>query len=208
MGDERRDEGDNHEAKSSQPPLSPTRAFAVLAMIALVGGLIVASATWNPSEDVPADTQPSPQPTPDRVRSPSASPDGGGDPVLSRSEALSLFADLRHGLERAYRKRDLVLLGNVVRRGSPQFDRSRKDIRLLERTNLLDRTSVRTLKLTLISSEPDVIVVSERALVRPRYIDDATYVEVDVDLVPTTTTSEWTIERVGETWSIVSGEQG
>ena len=127
---------------------------------------------------------------------------------MSRGEALSLFADLRHGLERAYRTRDLVLLGNVVRRGSPQFDRSRKDIRLLERTNLLDRTSVRTLKLTVISSEPDVIVVSERALVRPRYIDDATYVEVDVDLVPTTTTSEWTIERVGETWSIVSGEQG
>jgi len=76
MGDERRDGGDNHEAEGSQPPLSPTRAFAVLAMIALVGGLIVASATWNPDEDAPADTQPSPQPTPDRVRSSSASPDG------------------------------------------------------------------------------------------------------------------------------------
>jgi len=80
--DERRDGGDNHGAEGSQPPLSPTRAFAVLAMIALVGGLIVASATWNPDEDAPADTQPSPQPTPDRVRSPSASPDGAGDPGL------------------------------------------------------------------------------------------------------------------------------
>jgi len=59
MGDERRDGGDNHGAEGSQPPLSPTRAFAVLAMIALVGGLIVASATWNPDEDAPADTQPS-----------------------------------------------------------------------------------------------------------------------------------------------------
>jgi len=76
MGDERRDGGDNHEAEGSQPPLSPTRAFAVLAMIALVGVLIVASATGNPDEDAPADTQPSPQPTPDRVRSSSASPDG------------------------------------------------------------------------------------------------------------------------------------
>ena len=38
MGDERRDGGDNHGAEGSQPPLSPTRAFAVLAMIALVGG--------------------------------------------------------------------------------------------------------------------------------------------------------------------------
>ena len=36
--DERRDGGDNHGAEGSQPPLSPTRAFAVLAMIALVGG--------------------------------------------------------------------------------------------------------------------------------------------------------------------------
>jgi len=39
MGDERRDGGDNHEAEGSQPPLSPTRAFAVLAMIALGGGV-------------------------------------------------------------------------------------------------------------------------------------------------------------------------
>lgn len=208
MVDERRDRGDIRRAESPQPPLSPMRAFAVLALIALVGGLVVASAAWNRSEEGAGEAQPPPRPTPDLVPSPSPLPDEGGDPALGRDEALGLFADLRRGLERAYRKRDVGLLGNVVRRGSPQFDRSHKDIRLLERNNLLDRTRIRTLKVTIVSNGPDVIIVRERVLVRPRYIDDATYVEVDVDLTPTKTTSKWTMERVGRTWTIVSGEPG
>jgi len=75
---------------------------------------------------------------------------------------------------------------------------------LLERNNLLDRTRSRILDVSIIAIEPDRLVVSERTAVRARYVDDATYIEVDLPLGPTRSTSEWTLERRGDRWLIAS----
>lgn len=123
---------------------------------------------------------------------------------LTEEEARSLFGRLRRKLEAAYRRRSVRALVEVVARGSPQFSHSRSDFRLLDRNNLLDRTRTRRLSLSIVAIEPDRVVVSERTAVRPRYLDDATYVEVDLRLGSTTSTSEWTLEREGGRWVIAS----
>jgi hypothetical protein len=75
---------------------------------------------------------------------------------------------------------------------------------LLERNNLLDRTRSRTLDVSILAIEPDRLVVSERTSVRARYVDDATYIEVDLPLGPKRSTSEWTLERRADRWLIAS----
>jgi hypothetical protein len=95
-----------------------------------------------------------------------------------------------------------------VKPGSPQFKAVRRDLRTLATNNLLDRTRTSTLGLQVVESEAGRIVVRERVLIRPRYVDDATHVEVDVDLERRRVTSEWTIERDGLRWRIVGSRTG
>lgn len=124
--------------------------------------------------------------------------------MLSEGEARALFARLRRKLEAAYRLRSIETLHEAVGRGSAQLAQSRSDLRLLERNNLLDRTRTRTLEMSIVAIEPARVVLRERAVVTPRYLDDATYVEVDVKLQRSRSTSEWTLERQGERWVITS----
>ena len=119
-----------------------------------------------------------------------------------------MFTELRGGLETVYRRRDARSLADFVKAGSLQFRAVRRDLRLLEANNLLDRTRITTLGLVVVDSEAGRIVVRERVLIRPRYLDDATHVEVDVDLERRRVTSEWTIERDGVRWRIVGSRTG
>ena len=185
------------------PALSPLRAFLWLTIAAGVAGTLVV-ATSRP--DSPADSHGSR--VPERESSleptPSSSPERESDVTLSKDEAEAVFRRLRRGLERAYRERSVQLLREATRPGSPQFAQSRRDIRFLARNNLLDRTRVRTLRVALAIAEPGRIVVRERAVVGPRYLDDATYIEVNVRLRNTRSRSEWTLELTGDRWLITS----
>ena len=124
--------------------------------------------------------------------------------MLSEDEARALFARLRGKLEEAYRQRSVEALQEAVGRGSAQLAQSRSDLRLLERNNLLDRTRTRTLEVSVVAIEPTRVVLRELAAVTPRYLDDATHVEVDVQLDRTRSSSEWVLERQGERWLITS----
>ena len=124
--------------------------------------------------------------------------------MLGKSDARALFVRLRRKLEEAYRQRSVEALLEAVGRGSPQLARSRSDLRLLKQNNLLDRTRTRRLEVSVIAIEPARVVLREHAAVTPRYLDDATHVEVDVNLHRTRSTSEWTLEMQGEQWVITS----
>jgi hypothetical protein len=174
----------------------------LVALAVVAGGLIVAaSAPDRPaSSQDPADGDA----VIGREASPSASDSAGTENELTEREALVLFGRLRRKLEVAYRQRSAEALLRAVSRGSPQWARSRSDLRLLERNNLLDRTRSRTLEVSIVTVDPDRFVVSERSIVRPRYVDDATYVEVEVELRRTRSSSEWVVERRGDRWVITS----
>jgi hypothetical protein len=175
----------------------------VLVALAVVAGgwIIAASAPDRPaSSQDPVDGAA----VVGRGPSPSASASAGAEKELTGSEALVLFDRLRRRLEAAYRRRSTEALLQAVSRGSPQFAQSRGDLRLLERNNLLDRTRSRTLEVSIVTVDPGRFVVSERSVVRPRYVDDATYVEVDVKLRRTRSSSEWILERRGDRWVITS----
>ena len=173
----------------------------LLAFAVVVGAVIVAATTDRPSPTqdsrkeagVVSPSQTSPVPIPDESGS-----------ELSEAGARALFGRLRRKLEVAYRRRSVEVLLEVVGRGSPQHSQSRSDLRLLERNNLLDRTRSRTLEVSIVAIEPGRVVVSERTDVRPLYIDDATYVVVDVRLGRTRSRSEWTLERWDDRWVITS----
>ncbi|MGH2699287.1 MAG: hypothetical protein ACRDJL_08825 [Actinomycetota bacterium] len=181
------------------PPLSPLSAFFVLAVAAVVAGALVfaASRPDSSSDSPPVTTHAAGSPT--APASPIANPS-----TIGESEAEAIFEDLRSGLEEAYRRRSIEALRAVVGRGSPQFTQGRSDLRLLRQNNLLDRTRSRALEVTVVYIDDNRLVVRERALVRPRYVDDATHVELDANTTRTASTSEWTLERRGTRWVIIS----
>jgi len=173
--------------------LSPLKAFAALLTFAVLAGsgLVAAFAPDSPTSRESANESTRPGPREVETR-------------LSEEEARALFDRLRRRLEAAYHGRSHRALIEVVARGSPQHAQSRRDLQLLERNNLLDRTRSRTLDVSIVAIEPDRLVVSERTAVRARYLDDATYIEVDLPLGPTRSTSEWTLEKRVDRWLIVS----
>jgi hypothetical protein len=172
----------------------------VLLAFAVVAGVIVAATTDRSPTQYSGKGVGGVSPS----RAPTVSTLDESGSELSEREARALFRRLRRKLEVAYRRRSVEALLEVVGRGSPQHSQSRSDLRLLERNNLLDRTRSRTLDVSIVEVEADRLVVSERTVVRPRYIDDATYVEVDVNLGPTRSSSEWTIEQWDDRWVITS----
>ena len=189
---------------SGGPALSPLRAFLGLAIAAGVAGVLVVAAS---RPDSPADPQGSRVPERESSLEPtpaSSPPERESDVTLSKDEAEAVFRRLRRWLERAYRKRSVELLPRSTRPGSPQFAQSRRDIRFLARNNLLDRTRTRTLRVAVAIAEPGRIVMREHAIVGPRYLDDATYIEVNVRLRNTRSRSEWTLELTGDRWLITS----
>jgi hypothetical protein len=174
----------------------------LVALAVVAGGLVIAAS----APDGPASSQ---DPVDGATiagsgASPSASESAGTENELTESEALVLFGRLRRKLEAAYRRRSAEALLQAVSRGSPQWARSRSDLRLLERNNLLDRTRSRTLEVSIVTIDSGRFVVSDRTVVRPRYVDDATYVEVDIELRRTRSSSEWIVERRGDRWVITS----
>jgi hypothetical protein len=192
-----------NEAEASGQALSPLRAFIALTIVGVAAGAVVLVGSVPDSPGPRESAIPVEGASPGR--SPSLSPTPGeAEELLGEGEARALFARLRSKLEEAYRQRSVAVLHEAVGRGSAQFARSRSDLRLLERNNLLDRTRTRTLEVSIVAIEPARVVVRERAAVTPRYVDDATHVEVDVQLDRTRSSSEWTLERRGERWVITS----
>jgi hypothetical protein len=206
MGDGRRDDAGRTKGEASPPPLTPQRGFLIAAVVAIAGGLAVAGLRGDGArrEGSPALHSPSAE----VFSSPSASEESAGLVGPGTDEALAIFTELRGGLESVYRRRDSRSLTEVVKPGSPQYKAVRRDLRILATNNLLDRTRITTLGLLVVESEAGRILVRERVLIRPRYVDDATHVEVDVDLERRRVTSEWTIERDGVRWRIVGSRTG
>ena len=183
--------------------MSPLRAFVVLVAFAVVaGGLIVATSTADRPSPIQDSRRNAEGVSPPQTASVSTRDESESE--LGEVEALALFRRLRRELEVAYRRRSVEALLEVVGRGSPQHFRSRNDLRLLERNNLLDRTRSRTLDVSIVAIEPGQVVVGERTVVKPRYIDDATYVEVDLQLGRTRSTSEWILEQRDDRWVFTS----
>ena len=174
----------------------------LVALAVVAGGWIIATS----AADRPASSQDPVDGAAAVGRGPSPSPSAsaGTEKELTEPEALALFEGLRRKLEVAYRRRSAEALLQAVGRGSPQFAQSRGDLRLLERNHLLDRTRSRTLEVSIVTIDPGRFVVSERSVVRPRYVDDATYVEVDAELRRARSSSEWIVERRGDRWVITS----
>lgn len=188
MGERRRDHAGKTTGEAS-PALTPLRGFLLAAAVAIAGGLAVAG-LWEDGARRGSPPAP-PSPSAKVSSSPSIFEESAAPVVPDRGEALAIFTELRGGLESVYRRRDPRSLAEVVKRGSLQFEAVRKDLRLLATNNLLDRTRTRTLGLVVVVSEAGRIVVRERVLLRPRYVDDATHVE------STWTSSEGASRRSG-----------
>ena len=205
MGERRKDDAGNTTG-GAPPPLTPVRGFVLVAAVATAGGLVIPGLLGGGERDGASPVTPTP--TAEVSSSPIASGEGPELAEPDTEEALAIFTELRAGLERVYRRRDLAALTAVVRPGSTQFKAVRRDLRLLATNNLLDRTRIRTLGLEIVGIEAGRIVARERVVIRPLYVDDATHVEVDVDLERSRVTSEWTIERDGLRWRIVGSRTG
>jgi hypothetical protein len=170
----------------------------VLGAVALIVGAVVAASMPDPEGDS-APAAPNESEALRTRTTPTEDPS-----TLTAREARTIFTGVRRRLEEAYRRRSIDLLEEVAGPGSPQLARGRRDLRLLERNDLLDRTRIRSLQVTLVSIAPGRLVVRERAEVRPRFVDEATHVELDAGLARRVSISEWVLERQGAAWMIIS----
>ncbi|MGH2825950.1 MAG: hypothetical protein ACRDKF_03155 [Actinomycetota bacterium] len=198
MGEQSRNDAGN--STGGAPPFTPLRGFILAAAVAATGGLLIAGLAASRESDGSARVTPAPTTEVSSPITSKGSPEVAGPDT---GEALAIFTELRNRLEVVYRRRDPGALTAVVKPGSAQFRAVRRDLRLLATNNLLDRTRVRTIDLEVVESEAQRLVVRERVVIRARYLDDSTYVEVDVDIARSRVTSEWVIEREGARWLIV-----
>jgi hypothetical protein len=128
----------------------------------------------------------------------------GSNHVPSAEVALRWHRSLGVRLERAYRAPSLELLRRAAEPGSPQYQKSARQIRFLIRRELLDRThlSVRSTIVTKRSS--DGFTVREQSVVRPRYLDEATHLPVRARFGARRLITDWLVARSGGGWTLFS----
>ncbi len=163
--------------------LPPVKTFLVLTLL-LVAVLAAAVATRPRAESLPAATSPAP-------------------PILTLNnvEAIARFEQLHRLFREASRKRDISLLSKMLTRDSKLHNYAAREIRQLKQDNVLDRSSVRTTAIRVTENTPDEIKIDQVVIVRPRFVDDATYVRVPTS-GPVRQLVKWTLRLEGSDWKV------
>lgn len=185
------------EERATQPQLTttrrgltPLRAFAVVATLALLTGTALYFSTPDIAQSPQSDAPPA-------VLSPSparASP-------LSRTEATQLFEELRADALSVGLKRDETAIGNSMVEDGPLAIRSASLIRRLRQSDVIDRTRFRLLKVRMLNAEPDRMRFQTVHEVRPCFVTEEGQ---DVTKAPAVVQQSviWTLFQVEGRWLI------
>jgi hypothetical protein len=136
--------------------------------IALIAGLVMWTSAWIGSEPERESSAPA---VAEESRATQATSSAAPAPI-DRSEARAIFANLIRLRDRAFVDRDLDLADRIYAPGGPVGVLARKQIRLLLREDLLDRSRIRSLSVEVVAATEDEIRVRQTALVRQRYVAD------------------------------------
>jgi hypothetical protein len=118
-----------------------------------------------------------------------------------------VFRRLRRVLDRVYASRDLGRVDDFAAPGSPQFAHATRQIRFLKRHSLLDRTKTESQVVEVRVLGGDELEIQEKVVIRPRYVDEATGLEADLEVPVQRATLTWTLQRQAGVWRIYSAEK-
>jgi len=143
------------------PPSRPgwVRAVAVLAAVAMLGGVLYAS--WQAvagSDDPQAPAVPT-NPDPDFS--------------LTDEQAIATFLRLSARARTSVSERDLTLLPSTFTSNSPMRERTKETIGRLRRDQVFDRSGFESVSVDVLSNTGEEIEIHERVLVDPCYESDA-----------------------------------
>jgi hypothetical protein len=123
--------------------------------------------------------------------------------ILTEEQALAEWRRLRELWRRSYRERDPSLVDQYAAPDArPSLLRARAEIRSLRRYHLLERSVLRIENVEVVTITPNRIVVRERALNRPRFIDERTGKNRVVDDRPEIEVSRWILRLYPEGWYV------
>ena len=197
-----------------KPALSPLQAFILVGAIALAAGIFLVTRTEGPPAEARSNAAAPPAtnaltpvtPTTPASTKASAKPQPTAMP-LTPQRAIATFGRLRRLLDSAYARRDLGDIDEFAAPGSPIFAHATTQIRFLKRRSLLDRTLTKVTDLEVRAITPNQIKLVERVVIKPRYVDEATGLETDLDLTAERAILVWTLVRVDSGWHIYSAEK-
>ncbi len=171
---------------SPRPGVSPAIAFSMLAI--LVAVIAAAVFLTRPDTEVQAAAT---NPT-------STSPNF----ALTNEEAIARFKELSQMLHQAYAMHDPTRLDHLYTDASPVRELAGEELRQLNRDQVSDVSTYKTLRVEVVANTDDSIRLREVVMVKPRFVDRA---GKDV----TTSKSdrirevvEWTLRPEGGIWLI------
>ena len=174
------------EVPSSRPPW--IRAVAIAAAVALLGGVLYA--TWQAAAG-------NDDPEPDPIGLGEPEPDFS----LTDEEAIATFQRLSSSLRAAVAQRDQTLVASVATSGGNTSERLRQEIRRLKDDQVIDRTTVETLRSEVIVSNSTSIEIREVIRLRPCFEtesgEDVTQADAVVEQV-----GIWTLAIENDRWLI------
>ena len=178
--------------QTAQPPpptpprraVSPLKAFAIVGMVGLAGGI----ALFRPPGNEQATT------TLGTSRSASPSP-------LSAVDAERIFEALRGKALRVGLERDPSVIQESMVEGGPLAKRSERLIERLRRSKVVDETSFRLLDMQLLEVGPTEMTFRTRHDVRPCFLTERGKDVTDAPSVVRQSV-DWTLQKVDELWLI------
>ncbi len=195
------------EEEPTSSALSPLQAFLLVGGLALLAGVFLATrATGPPAQAAGDQVMPTSSASQSTPSAPAAESQSSPEP-LSEKEAIAEFSRLRRLLDRAYATGNPARIGEFAAPESPAFTQATKQIRFLRRHSLLDRTRTTTRGVKIRTISPNQFELVEKVVIHPRYIDEATGLEADLDVATQRTTLVWTVVRHNLGWRIYRGEK-
>ncbi len=179
-------------------PVSPVRAFLLLLAL-LVGAGLVLWMTTRPERAEPIRMAPSQGAGGNGVTD--EQPEGRAKERPTKAEAKNLYRELQELVQNATRKRDLSILSVAVSPRGTSFKPASESIRKLLRDDVLDRTTFRSIDVTVLKVGKKQIRVKEERHLSPCFVTEG---GVDVTQGPPAVrqVTVWSLHRFGREWLI------
>ncbi len=94
------------------------------------------------------------------------------DHSLTNAEAISRFKELKELRDRAYRERDVSLVPLIYTSAGRGRESVTKEIRSLLLDEVIDRTSFKTVNVSVVTNQPNEITLLQHAVVHPKFVTE------------------------------------
>jgi hypothetical protein len=125
--------------------------------------------------------------------------------ALTDAEAIARFNELRDLRDQLYGERDLSLVSEIYAADSPLRATVASEINQLLSDHVLDRSTYRSLDVSVVSNTPQQIVMAETVLLSPKFVTESGR-DVTTDHSQLRQRAVWTLVQLDGQWLVRSSK--